>query len=115
MEPGGEGGGPITRGMDLTPKQRQYLKGLAHPLKPTAQVGNAGVSTAVLAKVSEELKIHELIKVKVADGPVPTKEAAALLAAGCSAGLVQVIGRTIVLYRPRAEEPTIVLPRPPAP
>lgn len=97
--------------MELTPKQRQHLKGLAHHLKPTVQVGSAGISTAVLEKVGDELDAHELIKVKVADGPMSAKDGAAILAESTGAALVQVIGRTVVLYRRRKKDPTIVLPR----
>ena len=93
--------------MELTSKQRQYLKGLAHHLKPTVQVGDKGMTSAVLEKVSEELEFHELIKVKVDD---EAKVKGPILAEGTQAALVQVIGRTIVLYRRREKKPAIRLP-----
>lgn len=96
----------------LTPRQRQYLKGLAHPLAPVVQVGTAGVTDAVVAAIDEALERHELIKVKLGKGHggerAPT---AADLAARCDAALCQVIGRVVVLYRPRVHAaPTIKLP-----
>ena len=38
--------------MALTAKQRKYLKALAHPRKAVVQVGNAGVTDAVLKETA---------------------------------------------------------------
>jgi RNA-binding protein len=98
--------------VDLTPKQRRYLRSLAHHLDPVVQVGAAGLSEAVLAKVDAEMECHELIKVRVNQGcPLAPAEAGAVLARASGAGLVQVIGRVVILYRRRREEePGIRLP-----
>lgn len=96
--------------MELTSKQRKYLKGLAHHLKPCVQVGDKGVSSAVIAKVSAELENHELIKVKLGEAPLKAKDAGPILAEHTAAALVQVIGKTVVLYKPREKEPEIRLP-----
>lgn len=93
--------------MELNSKQRQYLKGLAHHIKPTVQVGDKGISTAVLDKTAAELESHELIKVKVSG---EAKIKGPILAEGTSSALVQVIGRIVVLYRRRAKKPAIRLP-----
>ncbi|MCB9673716.1 MAG: ribosome assembly RNA-binding protein YhbY [Alphaproteobacteria bacterium] len=93
--------------MELTSKQRQYLKGLAHHLKPVVQVGDKGISSAVIEKTSEELENHELIKVKV---DADAKDRAPILADGTGAAVVQVIGRVVVLYRARKKKPAIRLP-----
>ena len=97
--------------MSISSKQRVYLRGLAHHLKPTVQVGDKGLSTPVVEKVKEELLAHELIKVKVGDSDVKAKAASAMLAETCEAHVVQVIGKTIVLYKRHPDEPTIELPR----
>ncbi|MCP4806550.1 MAG: ribosome assembly RNA-binding protein YhbY [Proteobacteria bacterium] len=96
--------------MALTNKQLKHLKALGHHLNAVVQVGNKGVTEAVLAKTSEELDNHELIKLKVGQGTGSSKEVAAALAEGCTAEVVQVLGRTLLLYRRRAEDPEIVLP-----
>ncbi|MEZ4317873.1 MAG: ribosome assembly RNA-binding protein YhbY [Myxococcota bacterium] len=93
--------------MELTSKQRQYLKGLAHPLKPTVLLGDKGITSAVIGKILEELENHELIKVRV-DSEAKVK--GPILAEGAEAALVQVIGRMVVLYRPRQKKPAIRLP-----
>ncbi len=98
--------------MDLTSKQKRYLRGLAHALNPVVYAGKEGVSEAVERKATQELENHELIKLKLGDGCLDDKhEAAAQLAAYCNATVVQVIGRVIVLYRRKKSDPQIVLPR----
>ncbi len=98
--------------MTLTGKQRAHLRALAHPVQVSVMVGQAGVTDAVVDKVDKELEIHELIKVKVLDGPVSAKEAAPALALATRAELAQVIGKTMVLYRRRKKDPQIRLPAP---
>jgi len=93
--------------MQLTSKQRRHLKGLAHHLNPVVQVGDKGITSAVIAKVDEELENHELIKIRV-DSEAKIK--GPILAEGTQAGLVQVIGRVVVLYRARKKKPAIRLP-----
>lgn len=98
----------------MTGKQKQYLRGLAHHIKPVVQVGAKGLTEGVLKQISNQLEIHELIKVKLGqDVPVSKKEAGEAASKACEAVLVQIIGRNLVLYRPRDEKPTIRLPKPP--
>lgn len=52
--------------MNLSTKQKQHLKGLAHPLKPVVMLGNNGLTEGVLAEIEQALEHHELIKVKIA-------------------------------------------------
>lgn len=98
--------------MELSGKQKRYLRGLAHHLNPVVYAGKEGVSEAVERKVTQELEHHELIKVKLGDGCLDDRdEAAAQLATYANAAVVQTIGKTIILYRRRRQEPTIVLPK----
>lgn len=98
--------------MELTGKQRRYLRGLAHHLKPTVQIGNAGVTAQVVEKTREELEIHELIKIRANDADRDdVKEAAEGLVVATKAALVQILGKTIILYAKRKEDPEIRLPK----
>ena len=95
----------------LTGKQNRHLRALGHHIKPVAQVGQRGVHASVVEKIKEELEHHELIKVKVGqDSLDSSKEVGAQLAEACDAFVAQVIGRTILLYRPREKDPEITLP-----
>ncbi|RLM20969.1 RNA-binding protein [Brenneria alni] len=97
--------------MNLSNKQKQHLKGLAHPLKPVVMLGNNGLTEGVLAEIEQALEHHELIKVKVTTEERETKALIVdAIVRETGASNVQVIGHTLVLYRP-AKERKIVLPR----
>lgn len=94
----------------LTPKQRSYLRSLAHSLKPVVLTGSAGLTDAVLNEIDQALAHHELIKVRLTDGDRQTREemtSTICQRTGCDA--VQHIGRISVIYRP-AREARIKLP-----
>lgn len=97
--------------MNLSTKQKQHLKGLAHPLKPVVMIGGNGLTEGVLAEIESALEHHELIKVKVASEDRETKQLIVeAIVRETKASNVQVIGKTLVLYRP-SKESEISLPR----
>jgi len=97
--------------MNLSTKQKQHLKGLAHPLKPVVMIGGNGLTEGVLAEIESALEHHELIKVKVASEDRETKQLIVkAIVRETKASNVQVIGKTLVLYRP-SKESKISLPR----
>lgn len=88
----------------LTSSQVRALRAQGHHLDPVVMVGQSGIHDAVVAKVCAELAVHELIKVRVGQGVGRTRELAAALAAAAEAELVQVLGRTMLLYKERPPE-----------
>jgi RNA-binding protein len=97
--------------MALTPKQRQFLKGLAHSLGPVVRVGRAGVSDSVVGETKKSLLAHELIKVRIdADASATRRVFAETLASAADAEIAAIIGKTAILFRPRDEKPSIKLP-----
>jgi RNA-binding protein len=95
----------------FTGKQRRHLRALAHKLKPIVMVGQHGLSERLVGAVEAALEQHELIKLKVLEGAPCSREHAALwLHATTGASVVQIVGRTLVVYRPHPEKPVIVLP-----
>jgi RNA-binding protein len=97
---------------ELSGKQRRHLRALGHHLSPVLQIGHEGLTDAVLAQANTQLDAHELIKVKVSEAsPLPRHEAAAQLASATHSQLAQVLGRTFLLYKPRAKDAAIVLPK----
>jgi RNA-binding protein len=96
---------------ELTSKQRQYLRGLAHPLAPVVRVGKAGMTESVIAETKKALASHELIKVRVdVDESAERKAAAAKLAEATDSHLAGTVGKIAILYRERDEDPEIELP-----
>jgi len=95
----------------LTSKQRQYLRGLAHPLAPVVRVGKAGVTESVIAETKKSLASHELIKVRIeVDESAERKTLAEKLAGATDAQIAGTVGKVAILYRERDEEPEIELP-----
>ena len=94
--------------------QRRYLRARAHALRPLVQLGDAGVSDAVVASLVDALEAHELVKVRLR-GAAEKKRLARELAERSGAVLCGLIGHTVILYRPHPERPRIELPEREAP
>ncbi|MEN9937653.1 MAG: hypothetical protein RLZZ387_4232 [Chloroflexota bacterium] len=97
----------------LSSGQRQWLRKMAHDLRPTAQVGKNGLTEHVVAAVDEALEANELIKVKFMDFQDQRQALSDTLADETRSVLVAVIGNVAILYREQAdpERRTITLPR----
>jgi RNA-binding protein len=91
--------------MSLNKKQIQHLKGTAHSLKPVVLLGNNGLTEAVVVEIDYALNHHDLIKIKI---PTDDKETKALIVEDIcretKSTQVQVIGKTLVIYRESAEK-----------
>jgi RNA-binding protein len=94
----------------LTGKQKRFLRGIGHGLKPVIVVGKGEVSEALVSETNTALDAHELIKVKILESCMLDRhEVAGMLADACLAETAQVLGNTVLLYR-RANEPKIEFP-----
>lgn len=102
---------PVT----LKGKQKQFLRGLGHHLDAVVYVGREGLTGNLVNAAMEALKTRELIKVKLGQNcEIPKKEAALRLAELTGAALVQLLGRTVLLYLPNKDlkpDRRITLPR----
>jgi RNA-binding protein len=96
----------------LTGKQKRYLRSLAHHLTPIFQVGKGGTNDHLVRHIEDAIESRELIKISVlnncADDP---REIGAEIAGASGSELVQVIGKTIVLYKESKDNKQIELPR----
>jgi len=96
----------------LTGKQKRYLKGLGHSMKPLVNIGKNGLTDPLIEQVQQCLLTHELVKVKILEScSLEKKECSIQLGEKAKAHVTQVIGRTILLYSPHPEEPVINLPK----
>ena len=85
----------------ITSKQRAYLRGLANRIEPIFQIGKSGTGDEQIKQIGNALEARELIKLHVLENSGYTaREAAEVVAAGCKADVVSVIGNKFVLYRP---------------
>ncbi len=98
--------------MNLTSKQRAYLKGLAQTTEPVLNIGKSSLTPEIVEAVAETFHTRELVKIGILkncfDDPRAIGEA---LSERTRSTLVQVIGKKIVLYKPDPEDPKIVLPK----
>ena len=84
----------------LTGRQVRHLRGLGHHLHPVVMIGKEEVSESLIRSVEEALDAHELIKIKLQEGALTDrKEAAEILAERTGAAVIQILGKTILLFR----------------
>ncbi|MDE7264564.1 MAG: YhbY family RNA-binding protein [Anaeroplasmataceae bacterium] len=83
----------------LTPKQKAYLKSLAHPLKACFQIGKEGLSENLRTDLLNYLKKHELMKVSILNNSNVSLDEIEFFLTEVGIELVQKIGHTLVLYK----------------
>jgi RNA-binding protein len=99
--------------MKLSENQRRFLRGRAHALKPTIQIGGKGLTDAVATETARALHDHELIKVRASAADRTARDAMfADLAQRTRSALVHRIGHIAVLYRANAAKPGLIIPDP---
>ena len=95
---------------DMTALRRKALKARAHSLHPILQLGEKGLTDAVVAEIERALGAHELVKIRAA--PFNREERDVALVSICErtgAEAVQHIGKILVVYRqkpPAESKPT---------
>ncbi len=96
----------------MTSKQRAYLKSLAMNEDTIINIGKSSLTPEICTAVEEALDKRELIKIGVLKNCIDDPKAIAqAMAERTRSQVVQVIGKKIVLYKPRKKDPKIVLPK----
>ena len=85
--------------MELTSKQRRWLRGQAHALDALIQVGKGGLSDGLIRQTDEVLRRHELVKVRFLADRDDRREQTAELVRVAGAQLAGAIGRVAILFR----------------
>jgi RNA-binding protein len=97
--------------MPLSSKQRASLRSEAHHLSALVHVGHHGLTPAIQQSLDDALRTKELVKIQFTKtAELDIKTAASELASAVDAAVVQVIGRTVTLYRENPELPKKDLP-----
>lgn len=97
--------------MNLTSKQRAFLKSKAQTIDPIIQVGKSSVTAELIDSVSEAIEKRELIKLHVLQNCLDDpKEIAQVIAERTQSTVVQVIGKKIVLFKQKKKESKFTLP-----
>lgn len=97
--------------MSLNNRQRRFLRGLTHKLKPVVYVGEKGLSDNVRAEIDSALDHHELVKIKMRSDRETRAGWVDEIGRAFGAEAVHSIGQTASFYRRNPEKPVIELPR----
>lgn len=97
---------------ELTNTQRQYLRRLAHDLKPVVQIGKQGLTEQALASIDRTIEARQLIKIKFLDFQDQKQELSETIAEQLNSILISVVGNVAILYReqPDPEKRKVELP-----
>lgn len=81
-------------------KQKKWLKGQAHSLKPVVIIGSNGLTENVHKEINLALDIHELIKIRISHKERELRKTIAdEIIAHHKADLINTIGHIIIIFR----------------
>lgn len=83
----------------LSGAEKRALKSRAQLLDAVVRIGQAGVTEAVIASLSEALQQHDLVKVRFTGFKEERRTLAPQLAEATRSVLVQQVGNVVVFYR----------------
>ncbi|MEE4112487.1 MAG: ribosome assembly RNA-binding protein YhbY [Desulfobacteraceae bacterium] len=85
--------------------QKQFLRGVAHALKPVVFVGQKGVTQSLVDAVDDALEQHELVKVKFVDFKEKEKKLALVerIEASVPCQMVGLIGHMATFFRQQSD------------
>lgn len=83
----------------LTSSQKRQLKAIANRLNAVFQVGKDGVTSNMVIDILNYLNKNELMKVSILQNCPQTKDEVALAFEASGIEIVQIIGKTVVLYK----------------
>ena len=90
--------------MTLTGKEKAALRAEAHHLTAVVHVGKDGVTPALVQSLDDALRTRELVKIQLGRTvEAKPRDLAHELATAVDADVIQVIGKTVTLYRQNPE------------
>jgi RNA-binding protein len=97
--------------MPSTPLRRR-LRAHGHALHPLVRIGKDGISAGLLKEIAKVLFDHELCKVKLeAECPLDRFAVAERLGEQPGTDVVQILGRTVLVYKRHPQDPRFEGPR----
>jgi len=87
--------------MELNKKNKLFLKKMAHHTQVSFHIGKNGITENTVKAISDHLKAHEYMKIKVNELPedVTIKDMAKEISEKTGSVLVQTIGHMIILFK----------------
>ncbi|MCK8624222.1 ribosome assembly RNA-binding protein YhbY [Apilactobacillus sp. M161] len=91
--------------MKLRGKQKRYLRSQANRMKPISSIGKNGLTDVWLEQILDALQKRELIKINIQqNADVDTDDVKNFLESKSDINVVQVIGKTLLLFLPSSDE-----------
>lgn len=91
--------------MNLTGKQKRFLRAEANTMSPIFQIGKNGLTVEMVKEFEDSLDNKELMKVQLLQNTDwTTGEAASFIEENSDITVVQKIGKVLVLYKPSDKE-----------
>lgn len=91
--------------MTLTSIKKRNFRAQGNRLKPEIWIGKEGVSPGTIQTLLNSFHTKELVKVKILENcEVDKKAIAQQLEQHTDAEIIQIIGKTILLYKPLSRE-----------
>ncbi|MCL0311814.1 ribosome assembly RNA-binding protein YhbY [Apilactobacillus xinyiensis] len=91
--------------MKLRGKQKRYLRSQANRMKPISSIGKNGLTDVWLEQILDALQKRELIKINIQqNADVDTDDVKNFLESKSDINVVQVIGKTLLLFLPSNDE-----------
>jgi RNA-binding protein len=89
----------------LTGKEKRALRAEGNLLKPEVWIGKEGVTSGSITNIENTFNTKELVKIKIQEScPLDKKDVGEIVCQKTGAELVQIIGRTLLLYKPFPQE-----------
>ncbi len=92
--------------MELTSKERNFLRKRANDFEPVVRIGKLGISDTVLENIKQVIDKQELIKVKILNNSEETVsyELSAKIEKYTGAVAVYLIGHTMIFFKKKVNE-----------
>ncbi len=92
----------------MNSRQREYLRKAAHDLEPMVRLGKDGFTDNQAQSILDVIESRELIKVKILQNSrVEKEEVAKEIEEKTGCEVVEIIGKTIILFKENTEKPKI--------
>ena len=87
--------------MELSSKQRAFLKKMAHEIDPVVRIGKNGIDDDVIESIANAVKKRELIKVKILQNSEVevARELGNELASKTKSVFIDSIGRILIFFK----------------
>ena len=98
--------------IQLSSKERAFLRKLAHNLEPIVRIGKDGIDENVLKSIAEVVKKRELIKVKILQNSSVDfdREMSDKIARDTKSVFVDRIGNILIFFKPKTTKDAKITP-----